>query len=196
MHMEYAEVFDALDLLNFGQHLIGEFLELREIGSDDLDRIRALDAGKRLLDVVLNILREVEADARHFVFEFFLYFVGQLFLGEPRRPLVERLERHEQLDIRKGRGVGAIVGTPMLRNDGDHLRMPEQNLPHLARRLGAGIQRDGRRHLRPDPEIALLERRKKFLPSRAATRTLITRNISPPPIANLVLSSAQRSAGV
>ena len=83
-------------------------------------------------------------------------------LLSPGRPLVERLERHEQLDIRKGRGVGAVVGTPVLRNDGDHFRVPEQNLSHLARRLGAGIERDGRRHLRSDPEIALLQRRKKF----------------------------------
>ena len=50
----------------------------------------------------------------------------------------------------------------MLRNHGDHFRVPEQNLSHLARRLGAGIERDGRGHLRSDPEIALLQRRKKF----------------------------------
>ena len=177
-------------------HLVGELLEHSRLGPIDLDRIGALDARERLLDVVLDVLREVEADARHLVGEFLLQFFRQLLLGEIGRPFIERLQRHEQLDVRERRGVAAVVGTAVLRNDGDHLRMAEQDLAHLARRLGAGIERDGRRHLRPDPEIALLQRRQKLAAEprcREEARQPGIRARSS--TATCRLSSAQRSTG-
>ena len=161
-HMENAEVGDALDLAHLGHHLGRERFQRLQVRPDDLDRIGALHARQRLLDVVLDILREVEPDARQFLGELLLQLFRQLFLGQVRRPFVEWLERREQFDVGERRGVAAIVGTAVLRHHGDDLRMAQQDLPHLARRLGAGIERDRRRHRRPDPEIALLQRRQEF----------------------------------
>ena len=160
--MEDSEIHDAADLRHLVHHLGRELLEHVEIGADDLDRVGALHARKRLLDVVLDILREVEADAGQFLGKFLLQLFGQLFLGEVGRPLVERLERGEQLDVRERRGVAAVVGTAVLRDHGDDFRMAQQNLAHLAGDGGAGIERHGRRHRGADPEIALFQRRQEL----------------------------------
>ena len=50
----------------------------------------------------------------------------------------------------------------MLGHHGNHLGMPQQDFPHLARGGGARIERHRRWHGRPDPEIALLQRRQEF----------------------------------
>ena len=115
-----------------------------QVRPDDLDRIGALHARQRFLDVVLDILREVEADAGQFLGKFLLQLLGQLFLGEIGRPFVERLERREQLDVGERRGVAAIVGAAVLRHHGENLRMPQQDFAHLAGGGGAGIERHGR----------------------------------------------------
>ena len=49
--------------------------------------------------------------------------VGQRLLGDAARPLVERLERREQLDVVEAGDVGAVVGAPELRDDRDDLRV-------------------------------------------------------------------------
>ena len=78
--MKDAEILDAAHLPHLGQNLVGQLLELDQIGADDLDRIRALDPGKRLFHVVLNILREIEADAGKLVLKLLLNNVGELLL--------------------------------------------------------------------------------------------------------------------
>src|ERR1700677_2584789 len=97
--VKYAEVGNALNLGHLGHHLGGQRFQRLQIWSDDLDRIGALDARKGFLDVVLDILREVEANSRQFLAEFLLQLLGQFFLGEVGRPFVKRLERRKQLDI-------------------------------------------------------------------------------------------------
>ena len=160
--MEDSEIGDAADLRHLVHHLGRELLEHLKIGADDLHGIGALHARERLLDVVLDILREVEADARQFLGEFLLQLFRQLFLGQVRRPFVERLEGSEQFHIGERRGVTAVVGAAVLRHHGDHFRVTQQYLAHLAGDGGAGIERHRRRHRGADPEIALLQRRQKL----------------------------------
>ncbi len=89
--MKYSEVGDALHFCHFGHHLGRELFQHLKVWSDNLDRIGALDARQGLFDVVLDVLREIEADARQLVAEFLLQLFGQRLLGEVGRPFVERL---------------------------------------------------------------------------------------------------------
>ncbi len=93
------EIGHAPDLLHFMFDLLGDPLLNCQIWTDDLDRICALDAGQRLLDVVLNVLREIKGRAGHRVGEFLLKLLGQFVLGQPCGPFVKRLERNEQFDV-------------------------------------------------------------------------------------------------
>ena len=63
-----------------------------------------------------------------FVGELLLQFLDQLFLGHVRAATVERLERHEELGIEEAGGVAAVVRAAVLRDDGDHFRVPQQDL--------------------------------------------------------------------
>ena len=94
--------------------------------------------------------------------ELLLQLVGQLVLGQSRRPLVERLQRHEQFDVGERRGIAAVVRPAVLRHHGDDLRMAQQDFADLPRRRGARIQVHGRRHRGADPEIAFLQRRQEL----------------------------------
>ena len=80
-----------------------------------------------------------------------LQFVDQHVLGVAHAPLFIGLERHEQLDIGEWRGVAAIIRPAVLRNDGDDLRVAQQNLAHLVRRRLASFEPDGWRHRGADP---------------------------------------------
>ncbi len=57
------EVLDAPTLAIDVDDRLGDLLVALEVGAEDLDRVLALDAGERLLDVVGDVLREVEDDA-------------------------------------------------------------------------------------------------------------------------------------
>ena len=128
---EDAQVGDAADLAHLIPDLRGQLLQHFEIGTDDLDRIGAFDPRDRLLDVVLDVLGEVEDDSRQLALELRLNLLGQFLLGQALGPLVVRLERHEQFDVRERRGVAAVVGPAMLGNHGNDFRMLQQNQPHF-----------------------------------------------------------------
>ncbi len=55
-NVEYPEIGDPLDLIHLRHDFFGELFKNLEIRTDDLDRIRALNARDRLFDIVLNIL--------------------------------------------------------------------------------------------------------------------------------------------
>ncbi len=124
-------------------------------------------------------MREVEDNTRQFLVELLLQLFRQLLLGETCRPLIERLDRREQLDIGERRRIAAVVGAAVLRHHGEHLRMAQQDLPHLSRRLGAGLQRHGGRHRRADPEIALFQSRQKFAAEPARRKSAETEEDQP-----------------
>ena len=139
-----------------------DLLERREIGADDLRRIGAFDARQSFLDIVLDILREIEIDADEFLVKFGLQLVDQRLLGHIRRPLVERLQRHEKLGIVESRRVAAVVRAALLRGHGDDFGILQQNFADLGDDRLAGFQRNRRRHRGADPQIALFERRQEF----------------------------------
>ncbi len=60
---EDGHVLQAGHGVEHGLDLVGQFLQLVEVGADDLDRVVALDAGQRLHDVVADVLREVPVHA-------------------------------------------------------------------------------------------------------------------------------------
>src|ERR1700683_1722835 len=133
-----------------------------QVRADNLDRIDPFDAGDPFLDVVLNILREIEDDARQLVITLRLNLVGQLVLGYPSWPLVKRLERCEQFDIREWRSIAAVIGPAMLRNHRDHFGVPQENFPHFSRGRFAVFQRKRGRHGSSNPKITFFQMRKKF----------------------------------
>ena len=120
--------FQIGDAICFGQrlaHAFGDVFQNIEIGTDDFGGIAAVDAGNGGLDVVLDVLREAENDARQFVPRFALQLFRQIFFGEAGRPFIERLQRREDLNIGKSLRVAAIVRTAKLRNNRSDFRMPE-----------------------------------------------------------------------
>ena len=177
--VEDSEIGHAADLRHLVHHLGREPLQNLEILPDDLHGIGALHARKRLLDIVLDVLREIEADAGQFLRELLLQFLRQLFLGQVRRPLVERLERREQLDVGERRCVAAIVRPAMLRHNREDLRMAQQDLAHFAGDRCAGIERHRRWHRRPDPEIALLQCRQELAAEARCRQTADTKENNP-----------------
>ena len=137
---EDAEVGDPPDLGHLPHRLLGEAFQDREIGADDLDGVGAFDPGQPFLDVVLDVLREVESDPDEFVRELLLQFFNQLFLCPSGRPLLERLERHEELCVEEARGVAAVIRASVLGDDGDHFRVLEQHRADLIHHRHAGFQ--------------------------------------------------------
>ena len=77
-------------------------------------------------------------------------------------PGVERLQGHEEFGVEEAGRVGAVVGPPMLRDDGFDFRVLLDDGPHLVDIGVAGFERDGLRHLRSDPEVAFLQVRHEF----------------------------------
>ena len=61
--VERRRIGDARHLGELVLHRVGQPLQLGEIAAENLHRVLALHAGHRLLDVVLDVLREVEVDA-------------------------------------------------------------------------------------------------------------------------------------
>ena len=64
---EDAHVLDAVDVFQDDLQSIRQPLQFVEVGSDDLDRVVALNAGQRFHDVVADVLREVPIDADDFL---------------------------------------------------------------------------------------------------------------------------------
>ena len=122
-----------------------------------------------------------------------LQLVDQLFLGQARRPLVERLQRHEEFGVEEARRVAAVVRPAVLRNDRDDLGMAQQDLADLVDDRHAGFQRYGRRHGGADPQIAFLERRQEFAAEPRAEQADDDQEDATP-IAIVILRCAQRPA--
>jgi hypothetical protein len=139
-----------------------ELLLNGQIAAEDFHRVGALHARQRLLEVVLDVLREVVGRARHLVLEFLVELLDQLFLGVARRPLIERLERREHLDIGERRCIAAVVGPAVLGDRGDDLRMAEQDFAQLLGRRRPRHQPGRRRQLDADPQVAFFQVRQEL----------------------------------
>ena len=81
-----------------------------------LDRVFAFHAGDRFGNIVLQVLREIEFHAGKFILQLGQQLRSQYLLVMGVRPLACRFQWSEEFGIEQARGVGAVVGTAMLRN--------------------------------------------------------------------------------
>ena len=95
-----------------------------------------------------------------------LYNRGQLGFGEPARPLVERLEGREELDVVKAGHVGPIVGAANLRHYRNHFGMAAQDGAHPVGILGGLFARNGHWQRGTNPEISLFKFGHKLAPKQ------------------------------
>jgi hypothetical protein len=107
----------------------------------------------------LNVLGEIEVDSRELLGKLCLQLGDQLVLGHLRRPLIKGLEGREELGIVEAGGITAVIGAAVLGNHRDHFGVAKQDLPHPGHVRETRIERDGRGHRGPDPEIALFQMR-------------------------------------
>ncbi len=115
-------------------------------------------------------MREVELDAGKAVVELLEQFRGELFLVASAGPLTDGLERREEFRVEETGGVGAVVGTAVLRHDGFDLGPGADHLAHLVDVAVAFLKRDGRRQRGANPEIALFQLRQEFEAEQTAER--------------------------
>src|SRR5262249_12397699 len=76
-----SEIGNAFDLSHLTHDLAGDSFQHAQVAPDDLDRVGSLDARKLLLDVVLDILREIEADPHKLVRKLRLQLFDESFFG-------------------------------------------------------------------------------------------------------------------
>ena len=107
-------------------------------------------------------MREVELDAGKLVLQLRQQLPGELFLVMGTRALADRLERREEFGVEQARGIGAVVGTAVLRHHRFHLGPRADDLAHLVDIGIALLQRDGRRQRGADPEVALFQLGQEF----------------------------------
>ena len=121
--MKDAAIAHAFDLADLGLHVAGQPFQFRQFAAEYLDRVLAFDAGDGLFDIVLDILREIEVDADEFAVEPFAQFLDQRFLGHALRPLIERLQRHEEFGEECAVRIEPLLAPPLLGNHGAHRRI-------------------------------------------------------------------------
>src|SRR5262249_28085393 len=108
------EIGNAFDLSHLTHNLTGDPFQHAQIAPDDLDRVSSLDARKLLLDVVLDILREIEADPHKLVRKLRLQLFREVFFGQSSSPLFEWLERREEFQIVESGRVAAVIRPAVL----------------------------------------------------------------------------------
>ena len=128
-----------------------------QITSEELHRVFALHPGGGFLDIILNVLRKVEIDARKAGGQVIIENLGELGLIHPRRPGVEGLEGHEELGVEEARRVGPVIGAPVLGDHGLYLGIALHLAAHVVDEAVARLKRDCGWHFRAYPEIALFK---------------------------------------
>jgi hypothetical protein len=122
----------------------------------------SLNAGRRFLDIVFDVLGKIEIDTREFPFQTIFHLLGQFLLVHALWPSVEWFQGYEEFDIEEAGGVGPIVRTAMLRHDGFRLGIASDQFTHPVYVTIALFKRDGSRHCCPNPQIALLQMGQEF----------------------------------
>ena len=108
------EIRDSGYLCQHSGDLLRRFLQGLQIVAVHLDGVLAFDAGCRLFDVVLDVLREIEVHAGKLLIQGVRHVLSELVLVDARRPCLERLQRHEEFSVEETRGVGAVVRPAVL----------------------------------------------------------------------------------
>ena len=163
---EHRQIGDAAHRAQHRFDLVGGLGERHQIVAIELDRVLALHAGHRLGDVVLQILREAELDAGEPFLQAGQDFRGQLVLVLGVLPLADRLERRKEFRVEQPGGIGAVIGTAMLRHHRLHFVEVADQLAHLVDVAIAFLQRDGRRQRGANPQIAFFQLGQEFQPEQ------------------------------
>ena len=126
-----------------------------EVAAADLDDDLALEARQRLLDVVLDHLREIGRDARdrrqarrHAGDE-------RILVGEA--PFAAWPQVDQRLEVVRPLRVGSVVRTSRLRDDVRHFGIRQQLAAHQALDLLRGIERRGGRQCDRQPDVAFVQ---------------------------------------
>jgi hypothetical protein len=128
--VEHRQVGDALDARHDALDLVGGLFQRLQIVAIELDRISALHAAGRFLDIVLDVLREVELHAGEWGGQIGVHLTGQGFLGDACGPFLGGLQRHIEFGVEETGRVRAIVGAAKLADDGLHLGIFHQHVAH------------------------------------------------------------------
>ena len=138
---------------------VGGLGELREVVAVDLDRVLALHARGRLLDVVLDVLREVELDARESSRRA-CCSRGRGSASPCRGPCATvsmGLSGARISTLKKPVASVPSFGPALVREHGDDLGHLREDLAQALDVGVAGLQRDRGRHGAAHVEVALLE---------------------------------------
>ncbi len=92
----------------------GRPLQFAKIVAEQLDRVLAFHPGGRLLDVVLDVLREVEVDSRKLLLQSRRELCGEPVFVDTSRPGVGGFQRYEEFGIEKPGGIRAVVRAAVL----------------------------------------------------------------------------------
>ena len=83
-------------------------------------------------------------------------------LVNPAGHSVGRLQRDKELGEERAVGIGAFIAASLLGKHGLDRRIARDHGADLGHRFHPGLQRDGRRHHGPDPQIALFQLGQEF----------------------------------
>ena len=163
---QHRQIDHARDLCHHVADLVGGTFQHLQIGAVELHRVLALHAGGCLLDVVLDVLREVEVHTRELVCEPVHHLLGQRLLADLARPFVGRFQRHEEFGVKEAGGVGAVIGAAVLGDHGDRLGEAAHHRAHAIDVAVAFLQRNRGRQSGADPEVAFFQLGQEFQPQR------------------------------
>ena len=164
---EYRQIGDARYGLHNCFDLVRGLCQRLKVAAEKLDRVLALDPGNRLLNIVLNVLREIEFDAGKLFDQRGRDFTRQCIFIDARSPIPLGLQRYEEFGIEKSCRIRPVVRTSMLRYDRLDFR---EILDHLADLVDVSValfKRNGGWHRRSNPKIAFFEMGQEFEPQRA-----------------------------
>ena len=130
-----------------------------QVGTEDLDRQGAFQAGFRLVHRILRRLRVVENDSGKCL-ELLVDGLDQPGLGAIRAgPLRVGFETDVKLDVEKAGRIGAVVGSAQLRGDRGDFGKGVQYVAHPGRDLRRFVERNGVGHRCAHPQRAFIQMR-------------------------------------
>ena len=134
-------------------------LQRIQIGAEDLDGQRALQAGFRLVHRIFRRLGVVENDSGKGL-ELLVDGLDQPGLGAiGAGPLRVGLETDVEFDVEETGRIGAVVGPAEFRGDRGDFGKGAQYLPHLGRDLRRFVERNGVGHGGAHPQRAFIQLR-------------------------------------
>src|SRR5262249_38108077 len=118
--------------------------------------------GHRLLDVVLDVLREVEIDADELALELFAHLFDHGDLGQTLGPFFRRLQLRKQFGNEGAIGISALVTAALFGDHGAYRSIARNHTSHSRDGVRAGFERYRRRQQRANPQVSLFQLGQEF----------------------------------